>query len=359
MQTPDKRRWWSYLRLSLRGLIVLVLVVGAGLGVIAHYIRSASIQREAVAAIQKLNGFVLYDWQLDAGNVRVIPGTNTIIQQVPGWPKWLVDRLGPDFFGNVRQVSFRNVNRGTGATGPSAKEMDDVLRHVGQLHELTNLTFLRMPVTDSGLAHLEGLTNLQSLMLRGRNLVTDAGVSHLKRMTRLKNLNLEDSQVTDAGLSHLKNLTSLEGVNLVHAQVGDAGLAHLVGLARLEWLGLEGTQVTDSGLVPLLRTRTRWTALYLSDTRITDTLLESLEDMTSLRYLSLRNTPVTDKGLAYLKRLTELQTLDIYGTQVSDAGLAHLTGLTKLQSLSAGSTKITDPGLQELQRTLPNLKTAR
>jgi len=54
METPDKRPWWSYLRLSLRGMIVLVSVVGGALGVIAHVTRSASIQREAVAAVRTL-----------------------------------------------------------------------------------------------------------------------------------------------------------------------------------------------------------------------------------------------------------------------------------------------------------------
>jgi Leucine Rich repeat len=359
METPNRRPWWSYVRLSLRGLIVLVLVVGGGLGVIAHYMRSASIQREAVAAVQKLNGSALYDFQYEGPKLRLIQGSNIISQEVPGWPKWLVDRLGPDYFGNVKQVSFRNMNRVSGTAGPSSKEIDEALRHVGRLNQLTNLSLLRMPVTDTGLARLEGLTNLQSLMLRGRNLVTDAGVIHLKKMTSLKELNLEDAKVADAGLLHLEGLISLEGVNLAHTQVGDAGLAHLMGLPHLEWLGLDGTKVTDAGLVPLLRTRTRWTSLYLSDTKITDTLLESLADMISIRWLSLRNTQITDKGLAHLKGLTELRALDLYGTNASDAGLAHLKGLTKLQSLNAGLTRITDPGLQELQRTLPNLKTFR
>ena len=32
LASPDSRHWRSYLRLSMRGLIVLVLVTGAGLG---------------------------------------------------------------------------------------------------------------------------------------------------------------------------------------------------------------------------------------------------------------------------------------------------------------------------------------
>jgi len=359
METPNKRPWWSYLRLSLRGLIVLVLVVGGGLGVIAHFMRSASIQREAVAAVQKLNGSALYDFQFEGPNFRLIQGSNIIAQDVPGWPKWLVDRLGLDYFGNVKQVSFRNRGVRIGAGGPSSKEIDETLSHVGQLSQLTNLSIISMRVTDTGLAHLEGLSNLRTLMLRGGSSVTDAGLIHLKRMSRLKQLFLEDSQVTDAGLAHLKGLTSLEGVNLRNTQVGDAGLAHLMGLAHLEWLGLDRTHVTDAGLVPLLRTRTRWTSLYLSDTKVTDKTLEALENMTSLGSLSLRNTQVTDNGLAHLKGLTKLNSLDLYGTRVTNAGLTHLKGLTNLWDLNVVSTKVTDAGLQELRRSLPNLKAPR
>ncbi len=47
---PVSRPWQRFLRFSVRGLIVLVLVIGAGLGWI---VRSAQVQREAVAAIER------------------------------------------------------------------------------------------------------------------------------------------------------------------------------------------------------------------------------------------------------------------------------------------------------------------
>ena len=47
---PVARPWRRFLRFSVRGLIVLVLVIGVWLG---WLVRSARIQREAVAAIRK------------------------------------------------------------------------------------------------------------------------------------------------------------------------------------------------------------------------------------------------------------------------------------------------------------------
>ena len=86
-------------------------------------------------------------------------------------------------------------------------------------------------VSDAGLAHLKGLTNL-SLILGGTQ-VTDAGLAHLKGLTKLKLLQLSGTQVTDAGLAHLKGLTKLRHLTLGGTQVTDAGLVHLKGLTNL------------------------------------------------------------------------------------------------------------------------------
>ena len=45
-------------------------------------------------------------------------------------------------------------------------------------------------MTDAGLEHLKGLTQLQSLCL-GNTKVTDAGLEHLKGLTQLQSLHLD------------------------------------------------------------------------------------------------------------------------------------------------------------------------
>ncbi len=66
---PVSRPRRRFLRFSVRGLIVLVLVIGAWLG---WMVRSARIQREAVAAIENAGGEVLYDREwTDAGLVHL------------------------------------------------------------------------------------------------------------------------------------------------------------------------------------------------------------------------------------------------------------------------------------------------
>jgi hypothetical protein len=61
---PATRRRW--LRISLRGLLVLVLIVGGWLG---WAVRSARTQREAVAAIRRAGGGITYRSQYLGGNV--------------------------------------------------------------------------------------------------------------------------------------------------------------------------------------------------------------------------------------------------------------------------------------------------
>src|SRR5262245_4232675 len=109
LTAPASRSWRRFLRFSVRGMIVIVLVFGGGLGWFAHVAREAQIQRDAMAAIKKVGGFAFYDWQFEGSEFRLKKGSKIISDEVPGWPKWLVDRLGVDAFGSVTQVSFRQL----------------------------------------------------------------------------------------------------------------------------------------------------------------------------------------------------------------------------------------------------------
>jgi hypothetical protein len=112
---PKSRRFG--LRISVRGLIVLVLVVGVWLDWIVH---RAKVQREAVAAIERAGGDVMYDWQWQY---------NAPARGRPWAPRWLVDRVGIDYFGHVTLVNL--VHRGS--------EVESAIRHVSRLGRLQEL----------------------------------------------------------------------------------------------------------------------------------------------------------------------------------------------------------------------------
>ena len=171
---------------------------------------------------------------------------------------------------------------------------------------------------------------VNSVILAGSN-VTDEGLAHVEGLTQLQHLELASTKVTDVGLGHLKGLTQLLSLNLQFTKVSDAGLEHLKGLTNLKSLCLRGTQVTDAGL-------------------------EHLKGLTELETLALGNRKVT---LEHRKRLTELETLALGNTKVTDAGLEHLKGLTNLQWLTLGRSKVTDVGVQGLKKALPNCSIGR
>jgi internalin A len=182
MRTSNLRPWRRILRVSLRSLLVVVIVIGAWLGWIVH---SARIQRDAVAAIRKLEGTVRYDWERKDG--RNLPNGK------PWWPKWLVDQIGIDYFGHVTQVRLVAVR----------DLSDSELTHIAQLSGLEELDLHRSPVTDATLARLDGLTELQSLIVFHTG-ISDAGLQRLKRLGRLRNLSIENTKVTDAGVEELR-----------------------------------------------------------------------------------------------------------------------------------------------------------
>ena len=228
---PVSRPWRRFLRVSVRGMIVLVIVVGAGLGWI---VRRAHIQRDAVAAIRKAGGALAYSW--DPKNGFASAG--------PTWaPGWLLRLSGADFFGHVAAVNLRG----------SLEQADATLVEVSRLNQLQRLWLNDASVTDAGLVHLEGLTTLSFLTLQDTQ-ITDAGLVHLMGLTKLSILDLHGTRVTDAGLVHLKRLTNLSALELNGTQVADAGLVHLKGLTKLSVLWLNRSQVTDAGMNELKRT---------------------------------------------------------------------------------------------------------
>ena len=168
----------------------------------------------------------------------------------------------------------------------------------------------------------------------------------------VKQLTLNATDITDAGLVHLKGLTNLQHLHLQNTQVADAGLVHLKGLTNLSTLGLEHTKISDAGLVHL-KGLTSLKSLLLDKTKITDAGLVHLKELSKLTSLDFQDTKVTDAGLVHLKGLSKLTSLDFQDTKVTDAGLVHLKGLANLQRLNLYGTKVSNSGIEKLKKALP------
>jgi hypothetical protein len=120
-----RRRW---IALTVRGLLLLVLVIGLGLGWVIHRARK---QREAVAAVKEFGCWVHYDYEFAPGRVNVPRGNNlwatTWGKLTPGrspWaPAWLRRSLGDEYFQDIAHVSlFVDIQKGQAHAAPYNKE---------------------------------------------------------------------------------------------------------------------------------------------------------------------------------------------------------------------------------------------
>jgi internalin A len=261
---PSNHRWhpWlKHLRFSVRGLIGLIVLIGAGLGWLVHIAREAGIQRAAVLAIERTGGVALYEWEWKDNHY--------IGRGAPTWPQWLVDRVGIDYFGTVRMV----------ATGE--RTSDNEMALIGQLPELEGLIIRSPGVSDAGMEYLRGLNRLESLSLWEAG-ISDTGLSRLRTLRGLQRLKLGPIKVSDWAITQVATLNGLRVLEFDYTDVNDASLAYLTSLPNLRQLFLEGPSFSDQGS-------------------------KHLEQFTHLERLQIESTRITDAGKVDLKRLSGVE----------------------------------------------------
>jgi hypothetical protein len=183
------RRWFQF---SMRSFILLLTAFAVVLAVLANRARE---QREAVAAIERAGGVVLY-----YGRANV---------------KYLELDYDQDFL-------FHLFHTATCTTITSEELTEDICVEVARLPHLRMIT-LNGPITDAGLAELTALRKFEFLELDGTQ-ITNAGVSHLQRMKSLYLLDLGQTPVTDANLRELARLTKLRKLCISRRGVTAKGL---------------------------------------------------------------------------------------------------------------------------------------
>ena len=247
------QRWWRIapVRLSLRALMIIVLVLGCGLGWI---VRSAKVQRDAVAAVVQGGGRVWYDWEVPRSRI-LCRTVNSPLSWMRGSVKLRPGRSGySTASGPTTSSAVKQVQVGS-------KDPDAVMARVAQLSRLELLGFnFDAPVSDAGiqsvrnlsalkmiavpirggsltgasLEYLTGLTGLRQVLLTTKPILSDADLVHLKGLTGLQHLQLSSSaqnSVTDAGLANIKDMIDMRSLNL-RGQVTSGGLIHLRGMTR-------------------------------------------------------------------------------------------------------------------------------
>ena len=189
------------------------------------------------------------------------------------------------------------------------------------------------PLTDAGMAHLKGWTNLRETAFvehpDNRHRACNPGRDALAALTPLlpqrrhhrfrpdppgqirsicQRLVVNGKKVSGAGLKRIKGLTNLEDLwgDLLQ-NIDDDGLAQLAGLSKLKKLDIAGPKFTDTGLANI-RGMTELTKLRIFGGKIANTGMTNLAGLHKLKKLSLTCfASVTSEGLAPLKELKELE----------------------------------------------------
>jgi Leucine Rich repeat len=313
-QAKKQRTRWK--TISVRGLLLLILVIGLWLGFVANKARE---QREAVAALQEFGGFVHYDWEFKDGPVKV-PRGNSIWRpawgkfapmQKPWAPVWMRRTFGDDYFQSIAHVSlYVDIKKGVAdSKWVNMGRADNALKKLATQTSVRTLQIGGNQVSDENLAFVGKLTGLEELSIMWGYPLTDKGIARLSGLKRLRILELDQSKLTDTGLEAIGKLTNLEELRLGGAGFSDRGLEHLKGLTRLKIL-------------------TVWEGKH----------------------------QITDAGLEHLKNMKQLEDLDLHGWQVSDLGIAKLRELPNLKSIRLDLPKDQQDRRDRLARMLPGVK---
>eukprot|EP01083_Nonionella_stella_P289829 986292_1 len=191
--------------------------------------------------------------------------------------------------------------------------------------------------------------------------------------------------LTARGLLCVQNFRALRVIELADMDCVSNSVLHAIScLPNVERLKLQNCpKISFNGVSSCFESLTSLTYVHLEQCpKVSSDGFKNIGSLTRLSTLILRSlSRLSDSFLNYLSGLSSLRKLDLYDLKLTDAGFAHLTGLNRLQHLCISYTRCQDfveylpescPGLTELhitmcreisagslERALPNLTNLR
>ena len=324
-------------------------------------------------------GYILKTkFEITADNTNILC-QNSITDDDLAWLKWSRNIKKTQIFGLrkisplTNQITDRGLSHIKGMTELWSLNLPDCQKitsaGLANLEGMTQLKYLNLSgcgkITDEGLKSLEKLTKLQTLDLSGCRQITDAGLAHLKEMTELQTLNLKEcGGITDHGLKNLAGMTHLRSLNLSECNIKGPGLAYLAWMTELQELNLAECLFLQDAVMPYIKTLSRLRTLDISaGVLITDAGLAHLEELPELKSLAMPNQKFAEKKLARAKNIRETNPLVrsiIFGQSDENANARAdaLENLAKAE-LRFGPSRMTDAGVEKLQKALPECEIIR
>jgi hypothetical protein len=208
--------------------------------------------------------------------------------------------------------------------------------------------------TARGVAHLQGMTSLESLNFHGA-LATDDVLREIAAIPKLRHLHCQDIVSGDDGFVALGRRHTLEALGARFcSRVTDRGFTAICRLPRLKALGAGGRRLTANALAPLADATE---LIDLGPILFGDAAFAHIARIPNLRQLNnMYNRATTDAATRHLRGHQQLTGYTAFGTQITDESLRILAGVPTLETFVFESCAgITDDGLRELA-TLPKLR---
>ena len=201
-------------------------------------------------------------------------------------------------------------------------------------------------ITDTGLAHIQSLKNLETLDFSSNtnSNVTHLGISYLTQLTKLKSLEIQSfHKLSYKGLKEICKLKGLESLWFLALSVKAKGFKELSNLENLKTLGIGFAFEKGNDKIIEIAKLSQLQELHLShfDKYTMEGFLK-LSNLTNLKVLNLTgNHDLTDKMLKVIAGFHKLTFLDLSAcNQVTDRGIEELQKLEHLKTIKLWSTGV-------------------
>ncbi|MCP4298415.1 MAG: hypothetical protein GY786_22750, partial [Proteobacteria bacterium] len=219
---------------------------------------------------------------------------------------------------------------------------------------LRELILEGVSILESEWKNLESLKQITTLQLSNSSF-SDQGAIYLNSLGQLKLLDLSGTCLTDTGMEKLKNLTQIQSLRLHQTNITDGAIAKS-DFPNMVELDLSKTKVSGKAFGTIRSPNLR--ALYLSNSRISDSNIHHLLKFKKLATLDLSETNIGDQSINYLQQLKTLTHLNLSDTEVGYKALSQFSenkNLQNLQNLRISGLRITYNELTWLKSLLPGI----
>ena len=213
---------------------------------------------------------------------------------------------------------------------------------LGSFTTIKDLTLSGKTITDSTLALLTGLTELERLSSDGIQL-TDVGFRHFAAFQKLKSLSFfhpafRSKEFTGSGLAALKALPKLEKLTFAGSTAGDVAMEAIGQLTQVKEFRTWHTAQTQAGNAPLAK-------LSLTSLRIGQRLPEWGKDAPA---------SFDESTMSLIAQIKTLEALELTEARLTAKIIPHLQALPKLTKLKIETVEISTADVEAIRAALPN-----